>query len=168
MKKIIQDKLEVFTSKADAIDKLTQMQGSCREEMNSRPIVFYCSKKGNITISNPPSRHPERDSSTNLYGKVIEENNKTYISFYTCYSKANTVSKIISYIFLIVITIVAIMFINKTPYKAAYLLVLLLGIAYYIVSLISATKEGKNSSEDSDKLVNELKNRIEAINNWDK
>ena len=35
MKKIEQGEFEIFTTKADAIDKFMQMQGVCREELSS-------------------------------------------------------------------------------------------------------------------------------------
>ena len=57
MKKISQGKYELFTTKADAIDKFMQMQGVCREELSSdKQIEFYCSKKGKVTITNPTKK----------------------------------------------------------------------------------------------------------------
>ena len=39
MKKISQGEFEVFTTKADAIDKLMQMQGVCREEISGENAI---------------------------------------------------------------------------------------------------------------------------------
>ena len=68
MKKISQGKFEICATKTDAIDKFMQMQGLCREEINGyQRIEFYCTRKGKITVTNPPSRHIERTYSTSLY-----------------------------------------------------------------------------------------------------
>ena len=70
MKKISQGQFEIRTTKVDAIDKFIQMQGVCREKINGEnPIEFYCSKKGKIIITNPPTtQHP---------GTVLLSPNKT-------------------------------------------------------------------------------------------
>ena len=71
---IEQGKFEIFTTKADAIDKFMQMQGVCREELSSENLIeFYCSKKGKIAITNPPKKHIEHTNSTNLFAEIIEE-----------------------------------------------------------------------------------------------
>lgn len=58
MKKIKQGEYELFTTKADAIDKFMQMQGLCREGFNDyQQIEFSCTKKGKITVTNPPSKY---------------------------------------------------------------------------------------------------------------
>ena len=45
VKKISQGKFEVFTTKADAINKFMQLVGYCREELTyNRRLSFYCSK----------------------------------------------------------------------------------------------------------------------------
>ena len=78
MKKISQGKFEICTTKADAIDKFMQMQGVCREELSSENLIeFCCSKKGKISITNPPKKHIEHTNSTNLFAEIIEEDGKT-------------------------------------------------------------------------------------------
>ena len=99
MKKISQGQFEIRATKADAIDKFMQMQGVCREELSSENLIeFYCSKKGKIAITNPPKKHIEHTNSTNLYAEIIEQDGKTYITYYTVYSHFNNVLKIISLI----------------------------------------------------------------------
>ena len=79
---------EVCGTREDVIDKLRQLQGVCRETISDdREIKFYCSEKGDIWISNPPKKHIENEHSTKLFGKVVSENNKTYIKIYVTYDK---------------------------------------------------------------------------------
>ena len=89
-------KIEVFTSKDDAINKFMQMQGICQNKLtNGSSIEFFCTKKGKIAISNPPTYKAARENSTKLFGNIIEEDNKTYVTLYTAYSSANNIIKII-------------------------------------------------------------------------
>ena len=71
MKKIEQGMFEIFTSKADAINKFMQMQGVCREELSSENLIeFYCSKKGKISITNPPPRKVDKCDYTKGYWQI--------------------------------------------------------------------------------------------------
>lgn len=69
MKKITQGKLEIFTSKANAINKLIQLQGVCKdiENSNNRPIEFYCNKNGKITVESLYSRHNPKKAQLSRY-----------------------------------------------------------------------------------------------------
>lgn len=169
MKKISQGKYELFTTKTDAIDKFMQMQGLCREEINDYQLIeFYCTRKGKITVTNPPSRHIERTYSTSLYGEVIEQDGKTYVSYYTVYSYYNNILKIISLVLLTVMSVFAILSaIADSSQKVPYIIFVLCG-AFSIFQLINTLKEKKNSPRDSEIMVRELKNRVDAVNLWDK
>ena len=167
--KISQGKFELFTTKADAIDKFMQMQGLCREEINDyQRIEFYCTKKGKITVTNPPSRRIEHTFSTALYGEIIEQDGKTYIDYYTVYSHYNNILKIISLVILTVMSVFAITFAildstQKTPY-----IIFLLCCAFFVFQLINTLKEKKNAPRDSKIMIEELAKRVEAVNLWDK
>ena len=88
MGKISRGEYELFTTKNHAIDKLMQMQGICRDELcGENKIEFYCTKRGNISITNPPRTNVMSLNSTNLYVKVIEKNGKAYVSYYTSFSQ---------------------------------------------------------------------------------
>lgn len=168
MKKISQGKCEVFTTKADAIDKFMQMQGVCREELSNEELIeFYCSKKGKITITNPPTRHVENYNSTILFAEILEEGGKTYITYHTAFSKSNNVSKLISFIISITTAILAIILAVYTD-ELAYLMLCLLALAFYAFRLFTGLKEEKNSPKDSEILIQELNKRVEAVNLWDK
>ncbi len=169
MKKISQGEYELFTSKADAIDKFMQMQGLCREEINGyQRIEFYCNKKGKIAVTNPPSRHVEKTYSTALYGEVIERDGKTYVSYYTVYSHYNNVLKVISLVILIAMAVLAIVAaVADSGQKAPYF-ILVLCCAFFVFQLINALREKKNAPRDSEIMIKELEKKVEAINLWDK
>lgn len=169
MKKISQGKLELFTSKEDAIDKFMQMQGLCREEINDyQKIEFYCTKKGKITVTNSPSKHIENTFSTSLYGEVIEQDGKTYVSYYTVYSHFNNILKVISLVSLILMSLLAIAFIFIDFGTNAPYILFVLCCALNVFELINALKEKKNAPRDSKIMVGELEKRVEAVNLWEK
>lgn len=169
MKKLSQGMYEIFTTKADAIDKLMQMQGICREEISGENLIeFYCQKNGKIVITNPPTRRVENDNSTNLFAEIIEQNGKTYVSYYTTYSKSSNIFKLIFlaiYLFMAVFAI-ALTIIGKE--KTFYLPILALALVFFGIKLFAGTKEEKNSPKDSEILIKELKKRVEAVNLWEK
>ena len=169
MKKISQGNYELFTTKEDAINKFMQMQGICREEINDyQQIEFYCTKKGKITVTNPPSRHIKNTYSTALYGEVIEQDGKTYVAYYTVYSHYNNVLKIISLVMLISMFVLAIVSaVADSGNKAPYIIFALCCILSFF-QLINTLKEKKNAPRDSKIMVEELKKRVNAVNLWDK
>ncbi len=167
--KISQGKYELFTTKEDAIDKFMQLQGVCREEINGEnPIMFYCTKKGEILITNPPTRHVENDNSTNLFAEIIEENGKTYVTYYTSFDKSNNVLNMIFIVIYLLLAVFAIVVTIMDKDKAYYLAIFGLALPFFGVKLFASTKEEENSPKDSEILIKELKNRIEAVNLWDK
>ena len=166
MKKIVQGKYEIFTTKEDAIDKFSQLQGVCRETLTSENRVeFRCTKKGKIVITNPYipySRSITRENSTNLYGQIIEENDNTYVTYYTGFSKLNYILKIFSIMMDIVVGIFAI--ILRGTYSLA---VLLFCLVFFVAQLFVYSKENDNAFKDSEILINELEERVNAVNRWD-
>lgn len=168
MKKIEQGKFRIFTTKADAIDKFMQMQGLCREEINDYlRIEFYCTKKGKITVTNPPSKHIEHTYSTALYGEVIEQDGKTYVLYNTVYSHYNNILKIISLVMLTVMCVFAIAFAFADSERKAPYIIFVLCCVLFIFQLINTLREKKNTPRDSEIMINELEKRVEAVNKWD-
>lgn len=169
MRKISQGKLEICTTKEDAIGKFMQMQGFCREEINGyQRIEFYCTKKGKITVANTPSRDITHTFSTSLFGEVVEQDGKVYVAYYTVYSRYNNVLKIISLIMLTVMSVFAIICaIADAGQKAPYI-IFALCCALSVLQLINTLKEKKNAPRDSKIMVEELEKRVEAVNLWDK
>ena len=139
-----------------------QLTGVCREEISDdKPIEFYCTKTGKIAISNPPTTLVTREISTKLFGKIIERDEKTFVTFQIMYSSANNFIKIIYSTLMLISTLLA-FFINKTAMRVALIFSFLL----FGSLLISATEEKNNSPFDSELLIKELEKRVNAINNW--
>ncbi len=171
MKKLSEGRYEIFTTKADAINKFMQMQGICREELSDeKAIEFKCFKDGKIFISNLPTRHIENDNATDLFAQVIEQDGKTYVTFYTNFSKSTVVWKFIAITLDILLGIFAVVltFLYPVDNSVCLLAVGIVCIALLISRLISATKEEKHATNDSAILINELEKRVEAVNLWDK
>ena len=171
MPKIKQGKYEVLTTKEDAINKFMQLQGVCREKISEEnPINFYCSEKGKIVITNPSSNRIRTDggNATNLFAEVLEEDGKTYVNYYTEFSKANNILKLIFLVIYSLMSIFAIVLAIKLDYKMYYIPILALAILFYGIELFATTKEKKNSPKDSEILIKVLENRVEAVNLWDK
>ena len=169
MKKIIQGEFEVFTTKADAIDKLMQMQGICREEISGEnAIQFYCLKNGKITITHPYRKRVENHNSTILFGRVIEKDGKTYVTYYTAFSKSNNVTKLIFLLMDFLMAAISIVFVVLSKAQMYYLPILILALPLFSFKFFAGTKEEKNSKTDSEILIKELEKRVEAVNYWDK
>ena len=169
MKKLEQGKYEVFTTKKDAIDKFMQMEGVCRERLSDDSyIVFYCWENGNIAICERLSGRREYEHSTRLFGKVVEQDGKTYVTFYTRFDKGNQVLKVIFLVLSIMIAIASILFSFANPQKSASILLVGLSLAMFVFQLLSTVKEQDYAPKDSAKLVQELERRVQAVNMWDK
>ena len=163
MKKIVQGKYEIFTTKEDAIDKFLQLQGVCRETLISENSVeFYCTKKGEIVITNSPTRTVTGENSTNLYGRVVEENDKTYVTYYTSFSKLNQILKILLITMNIMAGILATI-LDRTYSPAISLFCLV----FFVAQLFVYSKENNNAVKDSETLINVLEERVNAVNRWD-
>ena len=169
MKKISQGKYELFTTKADAIDKFMQLQGICREEISGeKPIEFYCTKKGKIIITNPPTKRVESHHSTNLFAEVVQQEGKTYVTYYTKFDKLNNILNLIFIVIYLLIGVLAIVFAIASKNEIYYLPILLFGVLLFGYNLLVNTKEETNSPKDSEILIKELEKRVEAVNLWDK
>lgn len=140
------------------------MQGICISKLtNGNAIEFFCNKRGKLAISNPPTRLVLRENSTNLFGKIVEDDNETYITYYTTYRNANYIIKIL-YSAIMMASAILSFLINRTiPRIVLVLCFLLFGYLFFIT-----IKEKDNSVADSNILISELKKRVDAIKNWDK
>lgn len=169
MKKISQGKYELLTTKEDAIDKFMKLQGVCREEISSdNPIAFYCSKKGKVTITNPPRKYIENTNSTNLFAEIIEQDGKTYITYYTVYSDFNNILKVILLIISIAVVILAIILNVTNQDKTVSPIILVLCLVVFVFQFFNTAKEKRTSPKDSEIMIQELQKRVEAVNLWDK
>ena len=168
MKKLTEGRLEIFTTKEDAIEKLMQIQGISRESMTSgNCFQFLCYKDGKIFMTHPSTRSITAENATKLCGQVIEQDGKTYVSYYTYYDNAVRFMKYFGFVFYILLAIFCIVITVITREKLALLLsFFLLGIN--LVHLITNPNEKACSPKDSKILVKELEKRVEAVNQWDK
>lgn len=169
MKKISQGKYEIFTTKQDAIDKFMQLQGTCREEISGENCIeFYCFENGKIIITNPPRRRIENENSTELFAEIIEQDGKTYVTFYTAFSQSNNVLKLIFLVIDIISAILAIAWTILNEVKIHVLIFLGLCLAFFVYKLFTASNEKRSSPDDSKIIIKELEKRVEAVNLWDR
>ncbi len=146
-----------------------QLQGVCREKFSDgQCVLFYCTKKGKITVGNPSIRRYERQSSTKLCANVTEYGGKTYVTYYTEFNRFVNISKLISLVFDVIIAVFGIIMAIISEEKKPYFIVLAVCLVGFVYFLLNAVEENKNSPKDSDVLIKELENRIDAVNNWDK
>lgn len=169
MGKISEGRYEVFTTKQDAIDKLVQMQGVCREEIsNKKPIEFHCSKNGKIYIFHSSGRNAINDNTAILSGEVIEQEGKTYITFHTEFVKSGVVLKMVYLIICIIFAIGAIISAVLSFESYFTIAMLILALIFLVWQLFFTPKEKDFAPADSATMINELEKRVEAVNLWDK
>ncbi len=169
MKKITEGRYEISASRAVAIERFMQMQTVCREKLTDEmEIEFLCSKNGKIVITNPPTRSARRHISTELFAELSEQGEKTYVTYYTSFSKANNVLKSICIIIDMIIAVAAFIFAAIGDNKIYSVPLLILCIGFNIFFLVTASKEKENFPKDSQILIKELEKRVEAVNLWDK
>lgn len=169
MSKISQGKYEIFTTKADAINKFMKLQGICRQNLSEKEAIrFYCDKKGEILITNPPSRDIRNDNSTTLSAQVLEEGGKTYVTYYTRFDESNRVLKLVFLAIYFLMLIGSGIFIIFSENKINYLPMLILSLILLVSELRSVANEKANSPKDSEILIEELERKVEAVNLWDK
>lgn len=165
MRKKVQGKYEIFTYKEDAIRKFRKLQGVCRGQFNNgNPMDFRCSKKGKITIQNAPTQSVEHTSATRLFAEVIEEDGKTYVVYYTMHNKAENVLKII----LLVSDLLLLIYSFTLAVQEPHFIFLTLGLLSGGALLLANISESRNAPMDFAVMINELENRVEAVNLWDK
>lgn len=166
MKKIRQGEYELYTTKEIAIDRFMQLQGYCGENSNENSICLFCSKKGKLTITNPLIRHKHllNEISTKLFGRIIEKDGKTFLTFYTKYSKFINTTKLIACAISIMFGILAI--ILERNLLSFLLLAFCLGL--FIYETFNITQEKYQSVEDSEIMIKALEKIIRAVNEWDK
>ena len=164
MKKIREGKYAISTTKYDAISKFMQLQGACRETLtDDERIRFYCSKKGRLTITDPPSmRAKYYRNSTNLYGQVIVQDDETYVTYYTGFSKWNYYGHLVGIVISILGAILA--FLLEGP---TMLFLVVLCIIVLVANYLKVSKSKANAWLDSEILIKELEERVNAVNRWD-
>lgn len=171
MKKIKQGKIEVFTSKHDAINKLMQLQGLCKDvkDSNGGLINFYCNKNGKIKIECYEERLKLNFKNSRilskLYGSITEYNHQTFIVYFTSL-KITSIFARISF-FLMAIVILA-LFLLLPVDKIKVLIVIVCLIIALIFQVITILKEKNNPHMNSEILIKVLEDKVNIINNWER
>lgn len=170
MQKIEQGEFEIFTTKKDAIDKLMQLDEDCRDESSSGYCLeFLCDKQGNIIISSTVSANRSANQiSSYLKGKVVERDSKTYVEYFTDYSKSGNISKIICIAIMLLCAIFAVFLAVVQGDTLFSIACLVAGVVVFISGLSQSVNEKDHITSDSKIMVEELKNRVDAVNMWDK
>lgn len=160
-----EDFIKVNIEKQELINKLSQLQYTCREDSNGQAIAFYINKKGSFSFNTPKSGGTASSTPTRdcyLQGKVIASKNTSIV--YIEYIK---VRAWLIYITTMFITIFL---------PLALLLGLTWGMLFFIPPAISSflinvafsSKEDASKRVDFEIMKKAMLDKIEAVLNWDK
>lgn len=170
MKKIAQGRYELSCKKEEAIERFQEMEGICREHISDdRAIAFCCTKKGEIAVSDPPRARGGifYDSATTLRGQIVEEEDKTYLTYYTTFSKFESVTKVVYAMLYMTIGIFAIISAVANSASALAVIICIAFVALFIHRMYIIVNEKSHAWQDSEVMINVLKERVNAVNRWD-
>ncbi len=169
MKKIEQGTFEIFTSKDDAINKLMQLQGVCKDIRNSNDcrILFECDKCGKIVVESDDDRYNLKKALilTKLYGEIIEQANKSYINYYVSLENKNVFLRLSMFVIAIIVLLILGLFIDDKLKVLVAIVICIIGLVFQCISI---KNEKCNSSLNSEILIKVLEDKINTINNWEK
>lgn len=171
MKKIAQGRYELSCTKEEAIERFQEMAGYCREQISDdRAIAFYCMKKGKIVVSDPHHRTKGGifyDSPTTLRGQIVEEGDKTYLTYYTTFSKFESVTKVVYAILYMIIGIYALVSAIANRESVLAVIICIAFVVFFIRRIYVMMKEKKHAWQDSEIMIKVLEERVNAVNRWD-
>ena len=166
--------IEIKADLPDTIERLMQMNGVCREsDWTERPLEFYCDKKGKILVTTPVGRSSLSFSrSSYVRAEVLSRSGKTYIDMCAVEEKGGFVCSLVFAILqtLLMIAVSVFYVIFDTPtFKIKFLIIILIFDAVFTyISFKNFFKEKNNITPDLEKMKNEVRNRANAVSNWDK
>ena len=171
MKKIAQGRYELSCTKEEAIERFQEMDGICRETISDdRTVGFFCTGKGEIVVSDPP-RNMRRtmlyDSPTTLRGQIVEEEDKTYLTYYTTFSKFESVMKVIYVMLYMIMGVFAIVTAIANRESTLTVILCIAGFVFLIRQMYIVVNEKSHAWQDSEVMINVLKERVNAVNRWD-
>ncbi len=144
------------------------MEGYCRERISDdNPIIFVCSKKGKIAIYDPPGRHSVNDACTKLYGEIVEQEGRTYITYYTAFSKFESITKMIFNIIYLIMSLLASIFAVANTKPAIALITCVVCFVLGVRQLYVSVDEKGYAYQDSEIMIKVLEERVNAVNRWD-
>lgn len=166
MSKIGQGEFRILTSKEDAIGKFRQMQGICRNQMSDDDrIEFFCSRRGRIRLGEPSS-HRAPENPTELFGKVIERDGKTYVTYRTTFSQTGYLSNLIALGLSFAVSVFGVIFAVSAKEPLFSLAFLVFCFCFFFYELIVNLQKWNRAPGDAYVLIEELKRRVEAVNHW--
>ena len=166
MGRIGQGEFPIFTTKEDAIGKFRQMQGICRNQMSDdERIEFLCSRRGRIRLGEPSSRRGPQNP-TELFGKVIAREGKTFVTYRTSFSGTGHASNLVASLLGAAVTVFGIVFAVSAKEPAVTLAVLILCLGFWFYQLLVNLQKPSSASADSYVLIKELERRVDAVNHW--
>ena len=164
--------IEIKADLPETIERLMQMNGVCREsDSTERPLEFYCDKKGKILVTAPDGRSSlSIPRSSYVRAEAVSRSGKTYIDMCAVEQKGGFVSSVV---FAIIQTLLVIAFLvfyiisGNLPFGKGFFIRLLL-VLFTCIMFRDLFKEKNNITPDLEKMKNEVRNRANAVSNWDK
>ena len=159
--------VEVKLPRHVLIDRLLTLQGGCSETDSAGDrLVFYCSKKGRFSVESYSGRRAQ--SAYHPYyvaGEVLTESDKTVVKVYTVHRRFSRI-----WLFLLGLfgaPFVALYGIFTIPSKAGIPIGIGVAVLFLILLFSVLLNKEKNGAEDSEKMKQEVLNRIEAAKRWE-
>lgn len=166
--------IEISADLPETIERLMQMNGVCREsDSTERPLEFYCDKKGKIFVTAPDGRSSlSIPRSSYVRAEAVSRGGKTYIDMCSVEQKGGFVSSvafaILQILLMIVVSVLYAIFDTPTFKKEILIIVLLIDALFACIMFRDLFKEKNNITPDLEKMKNEVRNRANAVSNWDK
>lgn len=165
--------IELSADLPEAIERLMQMNGVCREsDSTDKRLEFYCDKKGKIFVTAPAGRYSfSFDRSSYVKAEVVNRNGKTYIDMYSVDIKGGFITSVVFAVIQILITVfISVIYaLAEIPDLKIGLICVFISDALLIYfSLRDLYKEKNNIAPDLEKMKTEVRKRAIAVNRWNK
>jgi len=161
-----EDFIEVNIEKQELINKLSQLQYTCREDSNGQAIAFYINKKGSFSFNTPQrgnSHSLTHARNCYLKGKVIASKNNTS-TIYIEYIRIRAWLIYITTLFITVFLPLALLF--GLTWKLLFFIPF--AIVSILIDVVFSSKEALNKRTDYEIMKKAMIDKIEAVLNWDK
>ena len=162
--------IEISADLPETIERLMQMNGVCREsDSTDKRLEFYCDKNGKILVTTlvGSSSFPR---SSYVRAEAVSRSGKTYIDMCAVQEKGSFVFSVIFAIIQTLLVIALLVFYiisGNLPFGKGFFIRLLL-VLFTCIMFRDLFKEKNNITPDLEKMKNEVRNRANAVSNWDK
>ena len=153
----------------DTVSRLMAQNGVCRStDSQDMELMFYCDKKGRISVFNSARRSDVAERIYYIAAEVIDDNGKTKVKIQTLHDRSTVTFRIISVVFYLILISVYIVFLffNNSPVTIRELIPIPIFIFLLINIFFHTNKENKNKTDDIDIMKAEIINRVEAVKRW--